>query len=569
LEPIPSEPAISPKGYLSDEAKSRFTLLAGILGFLFFLVQAAVPFLLMMAMQWMMFGVEPGRTSSPQVWNAVFWEGAIWYVEESLPRRMAPRQEATLQRVDPGDPTSHPTTKASLFMENPRLLAGQDRLWVISSEDVRYFMGNKPTDINVGTRLGQISYPFMMEGRPAVLEERPGGMALTIFRERRWERGPLIRFGPENDVFSLVSEVRVVPCGAGLQLFMPFGEMLHYREGLPAESGADWSSWEPVGSAAAGWSALCVAGEPVVFLPSQDTFNDALEEYRSVGGAWKRTRMIPLQSWGADLGVAPSGDDARHFVLAGLSGGSLAIMKLENGEVVEEGSYFRSETETRVGKVLKMVALACLGYLAAPIALALILSGMMSRWRTSGFGTAHGVVLLAPIWRRALSEVVDTLILGAPLLAGNIAIFWRVLKAGRTLSRPTTGMGLTLIFLGMAWVVVGLLVFSFTEGRWGTTPGKWIFGIRVIGSDLRPCGFLRGLVRNLLRVVDGFFNFMVGLLVTALSENWQRVGDMAARTIVIQARGIDPMGLHGGVPSPAPSGEAAVAPGPDSTGMWA
>jgi uncharacterized RDD family membrane protein YckC len=40
-----------------------------------------------------------------------------------------------------------------------------------------------------------------------------------------------------------------------------------------------------------------------------------------------------------------------------------------------------------------------------------------------------------------------------------------------------------------------------------------------------------------LRVVDGFFNFMVGLLVTALSENWQRVGDMAARTIVVRAGG--------------------------------
>jgi uncharacterized RDD family membrane protein YckC len=36
-------------------------------------------------------------------------------------------------------------------------------------------------------------------------------------------------------------------------------------------------------------------------------------------------------------------------------------------------------------------------------------------------------------------------------------------------------------------------------------------------------------------VVDGFFNFMMGTMVAALSENWQRVGDMAARTVVVEA----------------------------------
>ena len=52
-------------------------------------------------------------------------------------------------------------------------------------------------------------------------------------------------------------------------------------------------------------------------------------------------------------------------------------------------------------------------------------------------------------------------------------------------------------------------------------------------SDLEPCGFSRALVRNFLKVIDGFFNFMVGIMVVALSENWQRVGDMAARTVVV------------------------------------
>ncbi|HEU5179827.1 MAG TPA: RDD family protein, partial [Candidatus Polarisedimenticolia bacterium] len=409
-------------------------------------------------------------------------------------------------------------------------------LWVISSEDVRYFKDNRPTAINVGTRLGQISHPFMLDGRPAVLEERPGGMSLAVLRERQWERGPLIHFGPENDVLSLVSSIQVFSCGAEIQLFMPFGEVLHHRKGLPAENGSDWTSWDPVAPAPGGWSALCLGSEPVVFLPSQDTFDDALEEYRRVDGSWKRIRTIPLYTSQASLGIVPTGDDSHHFVLSAFAGGSLAVTELRNGEIVGWPRYYRSEAEDRFSRVLKMLAFACLGYLAAPIALALLLSGMMSRWRIPEIALGSRIVVLAPLWKRAFSEVVDTFILGAPLLAGNIALFWRLLQASPMLSRPTMGMGMKLVLFGVVWIVAGLLAFSFMEGRWGVTPGKWILGIRVIGSDSRPCGFLRGLVRNLLRVVDGFFNFMVGLLVTALSENWQRVGDMAARTVVVLAR---------------------------------
>ena len=91
------------------------------------------------------------------------------------------------------------------------------------------------------------------------------------------------------------------------------------------------------------------------------------------------------------------------------------------------------------------------------------------------------------------------------------------------------------VFVGLALSLAGFFVLAYTEGRWGVTPGKWVAHIRVLGADLQPCGTGRALVRNLLKVIDGFFNFMVGIMVVALSENWQRVGDMAARTVVVNA----------------------------------
>jgi uncharacterized RDD family membrane protein YckC len=86
------------------------------------------------------------------------------------------------------------------------------------------------------------------------------------------------------------------------------------------------------------------------------------------------------------------------------------------------------------------------------------------------------------------------------------------------------------------WMLLCIIIFSVMEGRLGYSPGKLLLGIRVLGTDLQLCGFWRALVRNLLMFVDGFFNFMVGIMVVALTEHWQRIGDMAARTVVVDTK---------------------------------
>ena len=55
---------------------------------------------------------------------------------------------------------------------------------------------------------------------------------------------------------------------------------------------------------------------------------------------------------------------------------------------------------------------------------------------------------------------------------------------------------------------------------------------------VKPCGYTRALLRNLLKPVDGFFDFTVGITVAAFTEKWQRVGDIVAGTVVIRADSI-------------------------------
>ena len=78
--------------------------------------------------------------------------------------------------------------------------------------------------------------------------------------------------------------------------------------------------------------------------------------------------------------------------------------------------------------------------------------------------------------------------------------------------------------------------FPYFETMWeGQTPGKRALGLRVVTRDGAPPGALVCLVRNLLRPLDflpGFYG--LGTYTILLSRHAQRLGDLAAGTVVIR-----------------------------------
>jgi uncharacterized RDD family membrane protein YckC len=71
------------------------------------------------------------------------------------------------------------------------------------------------------------------------------------------------------------------------------------------------------------------------------------------------------------------------------------------------------------------------------------------------------------------------------------------------------------------------------EAAWGATLGKAMVGIKVAGTA-RPRSFSACAVRNLLRIIDGMGFYLVGTVVAGCSPVRQRVGDIYARTVVIE-----------------------------------
>ena len=75
---------------------------------------------------------------------------------------------------------------------------------------------------------------------------------------------------------------------------------------------------------------------------------------------------------------------------------------------------------------------------------------------------------------------------------------------------------------------------AFGNGR---TPGKRVAKIRVIQRSGRPIGLFESLARNLIRYVDQIPVFYaVGVIVMFVTQQHQRLGDLAAGTLVVRDR---------------------------------
>ena len=89
-----------------------------------------------------------------------------------------------------------------------------------------------------------------------------------------------------------------------------------------------------------------------------------------------------------------------------------------------------------------------------------------------------------------------------------------------------------------ASVAYGLFVFAYfvlLEGYLGQTLGKLATGIKVVSEATGTIpGIAPAAVRTVLRLIDGLFCYAVAFVTVLASAKRQRLGDMAARTLVVR-----------------------------------
>jgi uncharacterized RDD family membrane protein YckC len=93
------------------------------------------------------------------------------------------------------------------------------------------------------------------------------------------------------------------------------------------------------------------------------------------------------------------------------------------------------------------------------------------------------------------------------------------------------------------FIAVNFLLFwgyyTLFEAYWrGQTPGKHIMKLRVIKDSGRQITLFEAMSRNLLRIVDYLpAMYLAGILTMLCTKRHQRLGDLAAGTIVVHERG--------------------------------
>ena len=149
---------------------------------------------------------------------------------------------------------------------------------------------------------------------------------------------------------------------------------------------------------------------------------------------------------------------------------------------------------------------------------------------------------VAGIGSRAAAAIVDQLIIWLVMLTMLVlaVVLFGALAGGGMMDSLERAFGswvMAAMYLGGFALSWGYFVF-FEALSDGQTPGKKMFGLRVVQDGGYSISFGASAVRNLVRVLDaqpGFFYF-VGMVSAIFSRTSKRVGDHVAGTIVVHER---------------------------------
>ncbi len=142
---------------------------------------------------------------------------------------------------------------------------------------------------------------------------------------------------------------------------------------------------------------------------------------------------------------------------------------------------------------------------------------------------------LAGIGSRFIALLLDYLLWGAGLIVVLLLalLFLPALHAFRPKSAQWAEAIVIFILFLFNWGY-----FTLFEALWnGRTPGKRAARIRVIQQSGRPISLLESMARNLVRYVDQLpFFYAVGVIAMFVTSRHQRLGDLAAGTLVVRDR---------------------------------
>jgi uncharacterized RDD family membrane protein YckC len=260
-----------------------------------------------------------------------------------------------------------------------------------------------------------------------------------------------------------------------------------------------------------------------------------------------------------------SSDNGRIYVVQNRPLLGPRVQEYVNGEWVE----FPLKIDTALAQILRW-AFRVLAQIAVVLVLGTTLlicvGSRIAQSQQTSYQFAQEAVRLAPLGRRCLARSLDVLFLLIPLILQSL-ISWPHIHAEQIARFHWESREFEAAFVELfsnLWpavlaIITLLVVMIWVQSRWGLTPGKWLLKLRTVRTTLRPCGFSRSLLRELLMALDAplLLTPLPGIMSMLATESRQRLGDLAADTLVIDARGQKSLANEHGI---APQDVTAVGP---------
>jgi uncharacterized RDD family membrane protein YckC len=150
---------------------------------------------------------------------------------------------------------------------------------------------------------------------------------------------------------------------------------------------------------------------------------------------------------------------------------------------------------------------------------------------TPQLGTRAGPIQATQVTgRRVVATLIDGLVFGVA--------YWLLAVAFgdvRTEGEAANWVSNLPVWASVAYGLFVLAYYVLLEGYLGQTLGKLATGIKVVAEATGEApGIAAAAIRTLLRLIDGLFCYAVAFVTVLVSTKRQRLGDMAARTLVVR-----------------------------------
>lgn len=558
--------------------KARYVISIIVLTLASFVLYSAGPTLIAIAMNWPLTLSDVFQSSIPLVDHSVMSQGKLYVPNLSVNPFNPGSSRQTLSIFDLTSGESR-EIRMQTSAGQVELVADASGLWGVNGSTVIRIQGDDVQETSTG--ITHSSEPiFIYEGKLATIVEEPSVSGdslprshLHVWTGGAWRSEGLVLLPPatrveliadESDApakesaveFGGVVETKVVSANGQIHLFCSDGTNVLYSNQLelfPEGSAsalvtenapAPLSNWISVGVHPRFLIGADAQGPLLAAKKSTGQMNMKFSIFRPTDGAWKQS--IEAGQPGFVLTSQLVSDGQKAYLVSQMFGNKLSLV-----EIQPDGTKASKLSQT-TGLVMERLAQSIQQFwwvaLIFALIYAILATRLMNAYCSSRYEYGNSTVELAPFLRRVFAKGIDWLIIIGPIVALQWTFLGSQAKAQEWWMEAFSALDFNLIKM-LVYVALGLLLYfvawlfalGIGEGIWGVSPGKWLCGLRVVRTTLRPCGLLRAMLREILLLIDGVlcFGWLPGAFTVTLGRFRQRIGDLAADTIVITNPALD------------------------------